>query len=92
MVDFGRLDELGIEREIRIEIVKQVRSGIGKRIWNEIEKPSWNEIEKRIGVWEISESEAKLEPSLGVKAERAIPNHPRPKMKKSLKALWSVWT
>jgi hypothetical protein len=72
--------------------VKQVQSWIGKRIWNEIEKPSRNEIEKRIGVEEISESGAKLEPSLGVKAERAIPNHPRPKMMKSLKALWSAGT
>jgi hypothetical protein len=90
------LEELGIDKEIRIEIEKQVRSEILKLIqneiekqgWNEIEKQSWNEIEKQIlSVRVISESEAKLEPSLGAEAERAIPNHPRPKMKKSLKAL-----
>jgi hypothetical protein len=82
------LEELGIEKEIRIEIEKQVRSEILKQIQNEIEKQSWNEIEKRIlSVRVISESEAKLEPSLGAEAERAIPNHLRPKMKKSLKAL-----
>ena len=97
----GRLEELGIEEEILIEIEKQVRSEILKLIQNEIEKQDWNEIEKQslneiekqiLSARVISESESMLEPSLGAEAERAIPNHPRPKMKKSLKALWSAWT
>jgi hypothetical protein len=82
------LEELEIEKEIRIEIEKQVRSEVLKQILNEIGKQSWNEIGKRIlSVGVISESEAKLEPSLGAEAEQAIPNHPSQKMKKSLKAL-----
>jgi Fe2+ transport system protein FeoA len=72
-----RLKELGIERGIQIEIEKQ--------IWIEIEEKIRSEIEKRIlRGREISGSEAKLGQSLDSRAERAVPNHPRSKMKKSL--------
>lgn len=71
------LETLEIEKGIQIEIEKQ--------IWIEIEEKIRSEIEKRIlRVREISGSEAKLGQSLDSGAERAVPNHPRSKMKKSL--------
>ncbi len=71
------LEALEIEKGIQIEIEKQ--------IWIEIEEKIRSEIEKRIlRGREISGSEAKLGQSLDSRAERAVPNHPRSKMKKSL--------
>ena len=85
-----RLERLEIERGIRIGIGKRVVSVIGKRIVSVIVEQIVSVIEKRIvSVREISEIGVKLEPSLDVRAARAIPDHPKQKMKKSLKVFWS---
>jgi hypothetical protein len=86
-----RLEKLEIEGEIRIGIGKRIVSVIEKRIVSAMVEQIVSVIEKQtVSLREISEIGVKLEPSLDVRAARAIPDHPNQKMKKSLKVFWSA--
>ena len=85
------MERLEIERGIRIGTEKRIVSVIGKRIVSVIVERIASVIEKQIvSLMEVSGIGVKLGPSLDVRAARAIPDHPKQKMKKSLKVFWSA--